>query len=105
MRIVFAAVSSLVIQVGMLAAAQAPDGPQTDPPPPAVRPALKPAVSLQSTGEYITLPAGTRIGATLENGISTGTAKPGDSVYFRTSFPVTANNKVVMPVGSYLRGE
>jgi type IV secretion system protein VirB10 len=42
---------------------------------------------------------------TLENGISTGSAKPGDSVYFRTSFPITQNNKVVVPVGSYLRGE
>jgi type IV secretion system protein VirB10 len=26
-------------------------------------------------------------------------------VYFRTSFPITINNKVVVPVGSYLRGE
>jgi type IV secretion system protein VirB10 len=41
----------------------------------------------------------------LENGISTATAKPGDSVYFRTSFPITIDNKVVIPVGSYLRGE
>jgi type IV secretion system protein VirB10 len=41
----------------------------------------------------------------LENGISTASAKPGDSVYFRTSFPITINNKVVMPVGCYLRGE
>ena len=53
----------------------------------------------------ITVPAGTRVGVTLENGISTATAKPGDSVYFRTSFPVTMNNKVVLPIGSYLRGE
>ena len=51
------------------------------------------------------MPAGTRIGVTLENGISTASAKPGDSVYFRTSFPITENNKVVVPVGSYLRGE
>jgi type IV secretion system protein VirB10 len=41
----------------------------------------------------------------LENGISTRSAKPGDSVYFRTSFPITQNNKIVIPVGSYLRGE
>jgi type IV secretion system protein VirB10 len=41
----------------------------------------------------------------LENGLSTATAKPGDSVYFRTSFPITIENKVVIPVGSYLRGE
>jgi type IV secretion system protein VirB10 len=53
----------------------------------------------------ITVPTGTRIGVTLENGISTATAKKGDSVYFRTSFPITINNKVIIPVGSYLRGE
>jgi type IV secretion system protein VirB10 len=41
----------------------------------------------------------------LESGVSTATAKAGDSVYFRTSFPITINNKVVIPVGSYLRGE
>ena len=51
------------------------------------------------------IPTGTRIGVILESGISTATAKPGDSVYFRTSFPITINNKVVVPVGSYLRGE
>ncbi len=86
------------------AAAQAPDGPQTDAPVPATAPAPaapKPA----STGEKILVPTGTRIGVVLENGISTATAKPGDSVYFRTSFPITINNKVVVPVGTYLRGE
>jgi hypothetical protein len=85
--------------------AQAPEGPQTDPPP-AARPALKPAAARPaSTGETITVPSGTRVGVILENGISTLSAKPGDSVYFRTSFPITMNNKVVVPVGSYLRGE
>jgi hypothetical protein len=86
-------------------AAQAPDGPQTDPPPAPTRPVLKPATPRPSTGETITVPSGTRVGVILENGISTGTAKTGDSVYFRTSFPITINNKVIVPVGSYLRGE
>ena len=45
------------------------------------------------------------MGVILESGLSTATAKSGDSVYFRTSFPITVNNKVVIPVGSYLRGE
>jgi type IV secretion system protein VirB10 len=58
-----------------------------------------------STGQTILIPTGTRIGVILESGISTATAKAGDSVYFRTSFPITINNKVVVPVGSYLRGE
>jgi type IV secretion system protein VirB10 len=41
----------------------------------------------------------------LENGISTRSAKPGDSVYLQTSFPITQRNRIVIPVGSYLRGE
>lgn len=84
--------------------AQAPDGPQTDPPAPAVRPVAAPAPR-PSSGQMIVVPSGTRIGVTLENGISTASAKMGDSVYFRTSFPITINNKVIIPVGSYLRGE
>ena len=85
--------------------AQAPDGPQPDAPAPAI-PAPPPALQNQAkSGEHIIVPIGTRIGVTLENGISTATAKPGDSVYFRTSFPITINSKVVVPVGSYLRGE
>ena len=53
----------------------------------------------------MTLPAGTKIGVVLENGISTRGAKPGDSVYLQTSFPVTQDNKIIIPVGSYIRGE
>ena len=95
----------LILSSGALSFAQAPDGPQTDPPAPAARPALSPTPRPAANGQTITVPSGTRLGVTLENGISTNSAKAGDSVYFRTSFPVTINNKVVIPVGSYLRGE
>ena len=85
--------------------AQQPEGPQTSAPPP-VAPAPLPATA-QGAGsnEKILVPAGTRIGVILENGISTRSAKPGDSVYLQTSFPITQNNRIVIPVGSYLRGE
>lgn len=95
----------VILSSGTLAFAQAPDGPQNDPPAAPARPVLTPAPRAASNGQTILIPAGTRLGVTLENGISTNSAKPGDSVYFRTSFPVTMNNKVVIPVGSYLRGE
>jgi hypothetical protein len=85
------------------AAAQQADGPQPDAPA-AVAPVVKPLPKV-SSGEIVTVPAGTRIAVILENGISTGTTKAGDSVYFRTTFPITQNNHVVIPVGSYLRGE
>jgi hypothetical protein len=94
----------LSFSVAGAAFAQAPEGPQADPPAPAVRPVAAPTPRA-SSGQMITVPTGTRIGVTLENGISTASAKRGDSVYFRTSFPITINNKVVIPVGSYLRGE
>jgi hypothetical protein len=88
-----------------LALAQEPEGPQTSAPPPVTpaRPVLKPRAS--GPGEQINIPAGTRVGVVLENGISTRSAKPGDSIYLRTSFPITQNNRIVIPVGAYLRGE
>src|SRR2546427_11450183 len=82
--------------------AQQPEGPQSDAPPPV---APKPVAPQAGSNEKITVPAGTRIGVVLENGISTRSAKPGDSVYMQTSFPITQNNRIVIPVGSYLRGE
>jgi hypothetical protein len=83
--------------------AQQPDGPQTSPPPPVNSVPAQAAPS--APAQVIKLPAGTRMAVVLENGISTRGAKPGDSVYFHTSFPITQDNRIVIPVGSYLRGE
>jgi hypothetical protein len=96
--------AAITLLLSAVALAQAPEGPQSDAPAPATTP-VSATPAQASTGQPILIPTGTRIGVILENGISTGTAKPGDSVYFRTSFPITINNKVVVPVGSYLRGE
>jgi type IV secretion system protein VirB10 len=83
--------------------AQQPEGPQSDAPP-AVAP--KPVAAAQAgSAEKVIVPAGTRVGVVLQNGISTHSAKPGDSVYLQTSFPITIANRIVIPVGSYLRGE
>jgi hypothetical protein len=87
-----------------LVCAQEPAGPQTSPPPPQV-PAQPVAQPRPATSEKIRIPAGTRLAVVLENGISTRGAKAGDSVYFHTSFPITQSNHVIIPVGSYLRGE
>ena len=92
-----------ILAIGASCAAQQPDGPQSDAPPPvAPKPAQQPP---PGSGEKIILPAGTRVGVVLQNGISTHRAKAGDSVYLQTSFPITQNNRIVIPVGSYLRGE
>lgn len=87
-----------------LVCAQEPAGPQTSPPLPQV-PAQTVAQPRPATSEKIRIPAGTRVAVVLENGISTRGAKAGDSVYFHTSFPITQSNHVIIPVGSYLRGE
>jgi hypothetical protein len=94
----------LAALIGLTAAAtgaQESVGPQTAAPPP-VPPAKQ--VDRTGSGQKVTVPAGTRVAVTLENGISTHSAKPGDSLYFHTSFPITQNNHIVIPVGSYIRG-
>jgi type IV secretion system protein VirB10 len=84
--------------------AQQPEGPQASPPPP-VAPAKPSTPARAASQESIKIPAGTRLGVVLENGISTRGAKAGDSVYFHTSFPLTQESRIVIPVGSYIRGE
>src|SRR5437588_3185468 len=99
---------SLALAVGLAFAislsAQQQEGPQTDAPPP-VAPKPAPAPAQAGSGEKVIVPAGTRVGVVVQNGISTRSAKPGDSVYLQTSFPITIGNRIVIPVGSYLRGE
>lgn len=90
-----------LVALAASANAQESVGPQTSAPPP-VAPA--PRAERAQNGQKITVPAGTKLAVTLENGISTRSAKAGDSLYFYTSFPVTQNNHVVIPVGSYIRG-
>jgi len=93
-----------LVVLPQLGLAQQPDGPQASAPPPVDSPA--PAAPVRpASSEKIRIPAGTRVAVVLENGISTRGAKAGDSVYFHTSFPITQNNHVIIPVGSYLRGE
>jgi hypothetical protein len=80
--------------------AQQPQGPQVDAP----APVAQPPAAAHAPGKKLIVPSGTRLAVVLENGISTRSAKAGDSLYFHTAFPVTQNNQVVIPVGSYLRG-
>jgi type IV secretion system protein VirB10 len=52
----------------------------------------------------ITIPAGTLIPLKLAQGISTKSAKVGDAVYAETVFPITANDRIVIPAGTYVQG-
>ena len=91
-----------ILCVPVRAAAQSEPGPQADPPASVQSAPERP--SAKPTGKTITVPAGTHVAVVLENGVSTANAKVGDAVYFRTSFPVTMENHIVIPVGSYLKG-
>jgi len=53
----------------------------------------------------IVVPAGTKIPLTLKQGINTRSARPGDPVYAQTAFPITQNNAIVIPAGTYVQGE
>src|SRR5580693_8909563 len=100
----YCALAAGLFLLPQLGAAQEPPGPQTAPLPPAT-PAQPAAQQPQASPQLIRIPAGTHVAVVLENGISTGSAKAGDSVYFHTSFPITQDNHIVIPVGSYLHGE
>jgi hypothetical protein len=60
---------------------------------------------LQQPAEPVVVPAGTVIPVALTNRITTKHAKDGDGVYGRTVFPITINNKIVIPEGSHVRGK
>ena len=52
----------------------------------------------------LVVPVGTTIPLALVNSISTKTAKDGDNVYARTTFPITINNEIAIPVGTNIKG-
>jgi hypothetical protein len=51
------------------------------------------------------VPSGTRIPLTLKQGINTKSARPGDPVYAQTAFPITQNNQIVIPAGTFVQGQ
>ena len=55
-------------------------------------------------GSDYSVPSGTKIPLTMTQGITSKTAKEGDPVYAQTAFPVTQNNHIVIPAGTYVQG-
>jgi Bacterial conjugation TrbI-like protein len=51
------------------------------------------------------VPSGTKIPLTLKQGVNTKSARPGDPVYAQTSFPITQNNQIVIPAGTFVQGQ
>jgi type IV secretion system protein VirB10 len=51
-----------------------------------------------------TVPAGTKLLLSLKHEINTNVARPGDSVYLTSEFPVVVNGAVVIPASIYVKG-
>ena len=87
--------------------------PQSPPPPAATAPtainsvaqAAAPTTQAGQPSNLLIVPAGTHLPLLLRNTVNTRTAKPGDSVYFQTTYPIAANNRMAIPMGSFVRGE
>jgi hypothetical protein len=67
--------------------------------------AQEPPIASPAKVEQVIVPVGTRLLLLLRNGINTRTAKSGDSVYFETAYPIAVNNKIAIPMGSFVRGQ
>ena len=59
---------------------------------------------VSSATKTFVLPQGTKILLELTNAVNTKTAKPGDGVYLISKFPVTGDNRVLIPVGVRVQG-
>ncbi len=70
-------------------ASQAQPQPEADPP----------------AAQGLTVPAGTKIPLTLKQGVNTKNARPGDPVYAQTAFPITRNDQILIPAGTFVQGE
>jgi len=66
-------------------------------------PTAQQQVNVDPSSDY-NVPSGTKIPLTMMQGITSKTAKEGDPVYAQTSFPVTQNNRIVIPAGTYVQG-
>lgn len=100
---------AIILALPMAAAfAQQP----ADPPPAATTtsapalsaPAAPAPAAITSTDGRITIPSGTQVPLVLKQAISTKNARVGDAVYAETAFPITLNDKVVIPAGTYVQG-
>jgi hypothetical protein len=86
----------LAILLASIAGAAQTDSPTAPPPAPAQG---------EAASQQVTIPAGTKVLLQLKSPIDTKHARVGDGVYCQTSFPVTQDNLVVIPAGTYVKGE
>jgi len=69
----------------------------------AVCAAQEPPAEAPQAAQFTVL-AGTKVPLSLINTVSTKHSLPGDRVYLETAFPILADGRIVIPVGSYVAG-
>lgn len=69
------------------------------------QPPASPAATASPLKTSLTIPAGSKVPLSLKQAISTKTAKEGDPVYAETTFPYVINDKIAIPVGTYIQGK
>jgi type IV secretion system protein VirB10 len=93
---------ALMLLPGLSAVAQtSQDSPQLTP----RNGVVKTAVADPPATPAWTVPSGTKIPLTLKQGVNTKSARPGDPVYAQTAFPITQNNQIVIPAGTFVQGQ
>jgi type IV secretion system protein VirB10 len=66
--------------------------------------AAQPPQGQQAQTQKFVVASRTRIPLVLVNSVSTKTSSVGDQVYLQTSFPISADGRIVIPEGSYVTG-
>jgi type IV secretion system protein VirB10 len=102
-RLVFFAVLVSSSAVTSLRAQEPPAG--APPATASVNPQTANTAAPAPNSEQVAVPTGTRLPLLLRNGINTRTAKAGDSVYFETAYPIAVNNKIAIPMGTFVSGQ
>jgi type IV secretion system protein VirB10 len=106
MRASVLALLSMVVPVSVLAQSGNPSAVNsTGKLTPAAQASVQQNESQANEPRALVVPAGTKVLLQLKSPIDTKSAKVGDGVYCQTSFPVTQDNIVVIPAGTYVKGE
>lgn len=98
------AILAMLIVSGM-AWGQAAESAKPSPEPSAQSQATATATEQPRDPHAVVIPAGTKVPLTLKQAISTKNAREGDPVYAETSFPFVANDRMLIPAGTYVQGK
>lgn len=102
MRSILSVVVSLIPSLALAGQSASPSAatPST-----AVQPAASAsAAAAAAPANHIVVPVNTAIPLELRSALSSRTAYQGEAIYCTTIYPITVNSRIVIPVGSYVKG-